>query len=111
MCMYFSSEVILSNLLNWYHDPDQGVDINLIQQYCKAIKNELSVNNEFLHEYVLFQSNCDMINEAVARFPEQFYSFMGRFYKGKEFNSIYFNQKYALSDRILETMHNAAQNI
>ena len=34
MCIYFNSEVILANLLNYYPNSNHGVDIMLIERYC-----------------------------------------------------------------------------
>lgn len=111
MCMYLSSEIVLANLLDCYEQSDDGVDLRLIHNYCQNIKERLAAQTAHSTGYIIFQVDSIDIDKDLQYFPKHFYKFMGRYYKGKNFDSNFFNNRYNLSQQMLQVMQIAAHDL
>lgn len=111
VCMFFNSEVILANLLNYYPNSNYGVDIMLIERYCNNIKNLLSGYKRNKTDFILFQINEYEMENNVYAFPKHFIKFMGRYYKGDFFDLTFFENRYQNVEYLNDVFHNAALNL
>lgn len=109
--MFFNSEVILANLLNYYPNSNYGVDVMLIERYCNNIKYLLFGYIKNKTDFILFQINEYEIENNVYTFPKQFAKFMGRYYKGDFFDLTFFRNRYQNVEYLNEIFLKAALNL
>lgn len=93
MCMYIGSEVLLSNLLNYYPKSNEGIDFSEIEKYCIAIKEAIANDENSSANFISFRLNDDELESNLRLYPGVFKKFMDKYYKGKNFNGYNFDSR------------------
>lgn len=108
--MYFSAESIIPNLLCYYHDVSNGIDLFTIQKYCSMLKRELYLNRKYTG-LVYFECSEPYISEYVYRNRDIISTVLNKYYRNCAFNGKYLIDQICLDSEITDLMKTVAEQL
>ena len=110
MCMYFSAESIMLNLLCYYQKVAEGIDLNLIQEYCLMLKKELYDNMRY-QGLVFFESSEPYINEFTNRNRDSISTVLEKYYRNCGFDGEQLIKQVCLNEETTKMMKLVAEHL
>ena len=110
MCMYFSAESIILNLLCYYHDVSDGIDFSTIQKYCSMLKKELYLNRKY-QGLVYFECAEPYISEYADRNRDIISTVLNKYYRNCDFKGEYLIAQICLESETTSLMKMVAEQL
>ena len=108
--IYFSAESIILNLLCYYHNVSDGIDLSTIQRYCSMLKKELYLNRNY-QGLVYFECAKPYISEYVYRNRDIISTVLNKYYRNGAFNGEYLISKISSDSEKISLMKTVAEQL
>ena len=121
MILYIHAGELVINLLQYYSKANDGIDLNLIQRYCNAIKesvysngeNELTVtySHEPGHIMLYFQNYSQAISDYVYKNRYQILTVLDKYYKTASFDFDMLSSNIGSDDELKNILKSVAEKL